>query len=101
MHPWRRIEAMRFCIPFALAAALVAHTDAAQPSGSLTHDGQFWVQTASGSFSAASAGRLRITASGNVTLRGDSGDRVVYTLARRMQAHSEREARALLRDFEV
>jgi DUF4097 and DUF4098 domain-containing protein YvlB len=36
-----------------------------------------------------------------VILRGDSGDRVVYTLKRRMRAQSEEEARALLRGFEV
>src|SRR5205823_4842329 len=35
------------------------------------------------------------------TLRGDSVDRIVYTLSRRMRAHSEPEARALLRGFEV
>ena len=68
---------------------------------SLTHDGPFWVQTANGTFSAANANRLRITASGNVTLRGDVSDRVVYTLTRRMRAQSEQEARALLRGFEV
>ena len=92
---------MKFSVPFALAASCLVYTGGAQPAGSLTHDGQFWVQTASGTFSAASAGRLRITASGNVILRGDSGDRVVYTLSRRMHAHSEHEARALLRGFEV
>jgi len=92
---------MKFLVPFTLAAACVAQTGATQPSGSLTHDGQFWVQAANGTFSAANASRVRITASGNVTLRGDASDRVVYTLTRRMQAHSEQEARALLRGFEV
>jgi hypothetical protein len=92
---------MKFFVPFTLTAACVVYTGAAQPSGSLTHDGQFWVQTASGTFSAGNASRMRITASGNVTLRGDSSDRVVYTLTRRMHAHSEQEARALLRGFEV
>lgn len=92
---------MKFFVPFTVAAACLVHDGAAQPSGSLRHDGQFWVQTASGTFSAANANRVRITASGNVTLRGASNDRVVYTLTRRMHAHSEQEAKALLRGFEV
>lgn len=92
--------------PFVLAAALLAHsvlvqTAVGQPAGSLTHDGQFWLQTAAGTFSAASARKVRITASGNVTLRGDRSERLAYTLKRRMHAHSEQEARLLLRGFEV
>ena len=92
---------MKCSVPFALAVALVARSSVAQPSSSLTHDGQFWVQNSHGTFSAGNASRLRITASGNVMLRGDAGERVAYTLSRHMHAHSEQEARALLRGFEV
>ena len=92
---------MKYSVPFALTVALVVRSGVAQPSRSLTHDGQFWVQTSNGTFSAGSAARLRISASGNVTLRGDSSERVAYSLSRRMHAHSEQEARALLRGFEV
>lgn len=93
---------MKFSVLFAAPCAVFfAGTGAAQRSGSLVPDGPFWVQTANGTFSAASAGRLRITASGNVILRGDTGDRVVYTLERRMKARTEDEARLLLRGFEV
>lgn len=101
-HRWRRIDPMKCGFLIALAASLfAAHTGEGQPSGSLWAEGPFWVQTANGTFSAASAARLRISASGNVILRGDSSDRIVYTLKRRMHAHSEEEARELLRGFEV
>src|ERR1700680_3583670 len=101
MHPWRRIDSMKFAVSFAVASICLVRTGASQPSGSLVREGQFWVHTADGTFSAAAAHRLRITASGNVVLRGDSGDRVVYTTKRRMKARTEDEARLLLRGFEV
>lgn len=94
---------MRFlaALTFAASIGIVDH-GAAQPAASMVREGPFWVQTANGSFSAAvPAGRLRVIASGNVVLRGDASDRVGYTLKRRMKAHSEQEARALLRGFEV
>jgi DUF4097 and DUF4098 domain-containing protein YvlB len=90
-----------FVLSTMVAAAGLAGSSVAQTSGSLTRDGQNWLQTANGTFSVAPASKLRITASGNVVLRGDSSDRVVYTLQRRMKARTEVEARALLRGFEV
>ena len=93
---------MKFAVPLTvLGAAAVAHFVSAQPGRGLWQEGPYWVQTANGTFSAASASRLRIIASGNVVLKGDTGDRVVYTLNRRMKAGSEEEARTLLRGFEV
>src|SRR5712692_3464232 len=88
-------------LPAAIAAMCLAGSGFAQPAGPLAFDGQYWVQTANGTFSVAHATKLRITASGNVALRGDLGDRVVYTLQRRMKAKTLEEARALLRGFEV
>src|SRR5260370_37605570 len=84
-----------------LAAIGAAGVGLTQTSGSLTRHGQYWVQTANGTFTVQQSAKLRITASGNVVLRGDSGDRVVYTLQRRMKARTVDEARALLRGFEV
>jgi hypothetical protein len=93
---------MKYAVPIVLAASLYAvQTGVTQPSGALWAEGSVWVQTANGTVSASAATRLRIYASGNVILRGDSGDRVVYTLNRRMRARSEEEARELLRGFEV
>ena len=93
---------MKFAVPISAAAlAATALISGAPSSRSLVREGQYWVQTATGTFSAASAARLRITASGNVVLRGNAGDRVEYTLKRRMKTETEDEARALLRGFEV
>ncbi len=93
---------MKSTVPIALVASLyMLHMGATQPSGSMWAEGPVWVQTANGTVSASAASRLRISASGNVILRGDSSDRVVYTLNRRMRARSEEEARELLRGFEV
>jgi hypothetical protein len=88
-------------LPAAVAAIGFAGSGLAQPAGPLAYDGQYWVQTANGTFSVAHATKLRIAASGNVVLRGDIGDRVAYTLQRRMKAKTLEEARALLRGFEV
>lgn len=79
----------------------IAQIGGAQTSGSLVREGPYWVQNASGTISASAANRLRVMASGNVILRGDSGDRLSYTLKRRMKTRTEEEARALLRRFEV
>ena len=98
---------MKFSAPYALSAAALAGALAAQlplaaqSPTSLKHDGQFWVQTSHGTLAGGSLGRLRITAIGNIELRGDSNERIVYTLTRRMHVHSEQEARTLLRGFEV
>ncbi len=83
------------------AAGCAVQGAGAQTARSLARDGQYWIQTGNGTFSVAPGGRLRIVASGNVELRGGSGDRVAYTLTRRLLADSEEEARRALRGFEV
>ena len=67
----------------------------------LTRDGGFWVQTITGSESAAPAGRLRVSTRGPVTVRGGGEDQIRYTVTKRVKARSEGEARRLLRQFLV
>src|SRR5262249_50363410 len=67
----------------------------------LTRDGDFWVQTITGSEFAAPGGRLRISTRGPVVVRGASEDQIRYTITKRVKAHSEAEARRRLARFLV
>jgi len=88
-------------LPLAAATLGLVSSGLSQTPGGLAFDGQYWVQTASGTFTVTPAAKLRVIASGNVELRGGAGDRVAYTFTRRMKARNVEEARALLRGFEV
>jgi len=83
-----------------IALAFVSTVWAAEESR-LTRDGDFWVQTISGSETAAHGGRFRVTTSGPVTVRGGDDNQVQYSVTKRVKAKSEREARDLLRQFLV
>jgi len=83
------------------AALLLAAPMFGAEESKLTRDGTFWVQTITGSETAAPGGRLRISTRGAVTLRGGAEGEVRYTVTKRVKAQSETEARRLLRQFLV
>src|SRR5437763_8610534 len=82
----------------ALAAAFVA---LGAEESKLTREGEFWVQTVTGSEAADAGGRLRITTRGPVTVRGAAQDQVLYTITKRVKAKNEEEARRRLSRFLV
>jgi hypothetical protein len=65
------------------------------------HEGRYWVQTFRGEAPAAAAARMRIGTEGNLVLRGQSSDKIVYALKARVKARNAQEAAALLRAFEI
>jgi hypothetical protein len=83
---------------YLMAVAICSAALAAEES-KLTQDKGFWVQTATGSETAAPAGRLKISVRGGVTVRGGSDDQVRYTIVKRVKASSEKEAQRRLSRF--
>lgn len=82
-----------------LIALIIAFAALGAEESKLARDGDFWVQTITGSEAAGS--RLRVSTSGLVTIRGGDDNQVRYTVTKRVKARSEREARELLRQFLV
>jgi len=82
----------------ALAAVLVAF---GAEESKLTREGEFWVQTVTGSEAADIGGRLRVSTRGPVTVRGAAQDHVQYTITKRVKAKNEAEARRRLSRFLV
>lgn len=82
----------------AVAAAAVAFGG---EESKLAREGDFWVQTVTGSEAAMTGGRLRISTRGPVTVHGASQDQIQYTITKRVKAHSEGEARRRLSRFLV
>lgn len=64
--------------------------------GPISRDGRYWVQNVEGAAEAPRLGRLRVDAVGSVTVRGEPGDQIRYTVRKRVRAESEAEARRLL-----
>jgi DUF4097 and DUF4098 domain-containing protein YvlB len=62
----------------------------------IRREGAHWVQVITGSIAIPSDCRLKVETRGPVTLRGIQGERVSYTITKRVRARSEAEARALL-----
>ena len=62
----------------------------------IRREGAHWVQVITGSIAIPSDCRLKVETRGPVTLRGIQGERVSYTIKKRVRARSEAEARALL-----
>jgi hypothetical protein len=83
-----------------MAIAIASAVWAAEES-KLTREGDFWVQTITGSEAAAPGGRLRVTTNGQVSVRGADDSQVQYVVNKRVKAKTEREARELLRFFAV
>src|SRR5579863_9019866 len=86
-----------------LSAALAA----AQNESAISRDGAYWVRTIRGSIDIASSDRLRVEATGNLTLRGTTTvrgaaeDQSSYTLTVRVRAADSREAETLLNRVNV
>src|SRR5712664_3260005 len=83
------------------AALLVVGPAFGGEESKLTRDGGFWVQTITGTEAAAPGGRLRVSTSGSVTVRGGVEEQIRYTVTKRVKAGSEAEARRLLQQFLV
>jgi DUF4097 and DUF4098 domain-containing protein YvlB len=64
-------------------------------------EGEFWVETSTGSEAVASGEQLKITLIGDVVVRGSGGSQIEYKLTRRVRAGSQAEAREALQDAEV
>src|ERR1039458_10116603 len=67
----------------------------------LTREGRYGVVRINGAATASPLERFRLDTVGNVALQGDSGEKVTYKLKLRVRAGSEREAEALLHEFDV
>ncbi len=74
-----------------LGAALAT----AQNESPITRDGTYWVRTIQGAIDTSASNRLRVETTGNVNLRGASGEQSSYTLALRVRAADAREAEVL------
>lgn len=84
-----------------LVALVISSAALAAEESKLTRDGEFWVQTITGSDAVARGGRLRVSTSGPVNLRGGSDDLLQYRVTKRVKAKRESEAKQLLRQFLV
>ncbi len=83
-----------------LISALAAGRQVAGAESGPHREGNFWVETTSGSEAVAEGEQLKITALGDVVVKGgDRGD-VSYTLTRRVRARSLAEAQELLQNAE-
>jgi len=89
-----------FAISLVLASILAALL-LGQDRSRLSHDGPYWSRTLSGAIGRSPFQALRVETVGNVTLRGDNGDRAAYIFKAQVRADDEREAEALLRELEV
>ncbi len=78
-----------WCLAPALAVALLA-----QESSSISREGNYWVETVTGS--ATVEDTLRVEAPGSITVQGMDRSDVTYTLKRRAKAGSEKAARSAL-----
>lgn len=72
----------------------------AGPPG-LHREGEFWVETTSGSESMPQVEQIRVVAEGNVTVHGGSGADVSYVVTRKVRARNESDAREALQEAGV
>jgi DUF4097 and DUF4098 domain-containing protein YvlB len=84
---------MRFRILVLCAAVTIAATASAQTDSPITRENGYFVHSVTGEFPVLGAIHLRVTSRGPVTVRGDNGQRLRYTLRKRVRASSEEEAR--------
>jgi len=73
----------------------------AQDDSRVTREGAYWVATIHGEIARSPIQELRVDTVGNVVLRGDGGNRAVYTLTLRVRASDQKDAQPLLGQFEV
>ena len=84
-----------------VSAAMLAALVLAQNESRVTRDGPYWVRTITGDIGRLPFKGLHLETVGSVILRGDTSDRGVYTFKAHVRARDEREAEALLRQFEI
>ena len=84
-----------------VSAAMLVALVLAQDQSRVTREGPYWVRTISGAIGRPPFKGLRLETVGSVILRGDTGDRSVYTFKAHVRARDEKEAEALLRQFEI
>ena len=87
---------IRVLVALALTSAVWAEEES-----KLVRQGEFWVQTITGSEAVASGGRIRVSTQGSMTVRGVPEAQAQYTVTKRVKARREDEARRILRQFVV
>lgn len=80
-------------VSFAPALLLAAW---AQSDSPITREGNYWVQTVSGSAQLQGAELLRVSTRGAITLQGEDRADIAYTLKKRVRASTQESARAAL-----
>jgi DUF4097 and DUF4098 domain-containing protein YvlB len=80
----------------ALAIGITAVLALAQEAP-IRREGAHWVQVITGSIAIPPDCRLKVETRGPITLRGIPGDRISYSIKKRVRAGSEAEARTLLK----
>ncbi len=71
----------------------------AQSNSAIQREGQYWVQTTTGSVASLPKGRLQLETYGAVIVRGDITSQITYRLRKRVRANSEAEAQNQLKDI--
>ena len=94
-----RRSILRLTSAFAVVAVAVACL--AQQQQPLTRQGSSWSQVTTGNFPCAIRGQLKVSAKGNVAVRGVSRDDCGFKVTQRTRASSEAEARDRMRGFYV
>jgi DUF4097 and DUF4098 domain-containing protein YvlB len=90
---------MTITVRAVFTAALVA-MGAAQ-SQEITREGAYWVRTITGTGAIPSSTRMRVTANGDVTVRGAAQNNYWYSVKLRIKARNQAQASALLSGLHV
>jgi hypothetical protein len=69
----------------------------AQSNSAIQRQGQYWVQTTTGSVASLPKGRFQLETAGSVVVRGDNSSQITYRLQKRVRANSEAEAQIQLK----
>ena len=83
--------------PIILVSGVLGVALAGEPV--LTREGKYWVEVRSASEPVASSARVRIASRGPVTLNGNPGSGLSYSLKIRVKAANAREARQMVERF--
>jgi DUF4097 and DUF4098 domain-containing protein YvlB len=83
----------------AVVVAATPQLPAGQPG--LHREGEFWVETTTGSEAVGQGEQLKITTIGDVLVRGTNRDQIEYTLIRRVRARNAAGARDALQEAGV
>ena len=67
----------------------------------LSREGSYWVQTVTGTESAAQSGKLRVSTQGRISVVGVAEDHIRYAFTKRVKARNESDARRRLGQFVI